>query len=537
MAEIFEIPLLNPIPFRKLVEIDDRYNTIPFDLQPTPHTTGGCYYQKWQINDSTKIQVLSDYTPDANQLRILIYGIGSAEIVKTINFTEVVSAIKEQTFKVYEAEFDFSDLGAGYYYANVVYNDESLNEIIHQSQAFQVAETWEDTLLFQYKNSYNDFSIVFEKGIEFDFRIEASLRDFQPQFNAETYTDQEYDARQLSGIPYRNFKLETKNVPDWALDKLNRILNVDEKRIDGVYYEKTDGAKLEIERQQAYPYGLASIDLMPVDNFFLQRLQIDDMAAGEYILIQKVLQYIDNTANRAIVGKFVANTHLTRIAFINKGADAFTLKVGTTEGGSEIGEFDIADTDLTGSLLIGHMFDSAETVYLSGLGDTLLNLFVDYKKYDEDPITINGGSGGASASLLPNTVYWFTEIQDGDLESNWDLASGLGIVGTAFEGCAICDGRGVTPDLSDTTPIGVNLASIITLNTFVGANSKVIQWENMPPKSVNLPNSSVSGLSDNADDRTVMRPTSQQSIQIGGTSVPFDVRQKSYVMLPYIKLP
>lgn len=264
MAKTFLISQANPIPFRRIQEFADKYNTIPFDLQPTANTVNGCYYQKWEFLDDTRIQFLSDYP----NVTITVYKLGTRWSVATIAPIEVITNIQGQTFKVYEAEFDFSDYGNGFFYAEISFTDEDNILNIYQSQAWHTAPSWEDTVLFEYKNSFNNYSVVFETGITFSTRLEAQIREFTPQFDDELYVDQIHNSTQLSATPFKQFKLVTRNLPDWALNLLNWVLNVDEKQIDGVYYEKTTGAKLDIQRSESYPYGSATIDIVPVENFF-----------------------------------------------------------------------------------------------------------------------------------------------------------------------------------------------------------------------------------------------------------------------------
>lgn len=533
MAKTFLISQANPIPFRQIKEFADKYNTIPFDLQPTQRTVNGCYYQKWEFGDDTKIQYLSDYS----DVTITVYKLGTRTAVATIVPVEKVSNIQNQTFKVYEAEFDFSDYGNGFFYAEISYVDDDAVLNIYQSQAWYTASKWPETVLFEYKNSFNNYSVVFETGIVFNTRLEAQIREFSPQFDDELYIDQMHNATQLGSVPFKQFKLTTQYLPDWALNLLNWVLNVDEKQIDSVYYEKTTGAKLEIQRVDGYAYGIATIDVTPVENFFLQRLKSGDMADGLYTIITKRLQYIDNAVNRTITGVFRANTTLVRIDITNKGLDAFTVNVGTTDGGSELGQEVFTETDATGVVLIHEHFDSDTPIYITGVAGAQLNLFVIFDQDDEPAININGGE--PTGLYAKGTFAYFLEIEGGDLEANWDLASGLGKPNTRYSNCAICDGRNGTPDETDTFTIGVGIGNTEALTTQVGQNSTTLLKANLP--SILLTEGkdrggSGSGREVVSADFNGVPSGNKQVVELGGVSTAIDNRPKASYKLPFLAI-
>jgi hypothetical protein len=549
MAKTFLISQANPMPFRQIKEFAYKYNTIPFDLQPTARTVNGCYYQKWEFGDDTKIQYLSDY-PDVT---ITVYKLGTRISVATILPVEKVSNIQNQTFKVYEAEFDFSDYGNGFFYAEISFVDDDSVLNIYQSQAWQTANKWPETVLFEYKNSFNNYSVVFETGITFNTRLEAQIREFTPQFEDELYIDEMHNATQLNSIPFKQFKLTTQYLPDWALNLLNWVLNVDEKQIDSVYYEKTTGAKLEIQRVDGYAYGIASIDIIPVENFFLQRLKSGDMADGLYTIITKRLQWIDNAVNRTINGSFRVNTNLRRVDLINKGLDAFTINIGTTDGGAEIATADVTADDETYTLIIHHFFDSDTPVYITGIAGAQLNLFVIFDQDDEPNINISTDG----AQLFPKNFRGsFLEIADGELEASFDLASGLGKPNTGYSNCAICDGRNGTPNLMDSYSIFVGISNIALLGSAVGSNSKLIAKTNLPNSGVGLFASYVNASGgDQGPNETDHVARSRQVgnsyetakapgniTQISGISfplgdaTPLDIRPKSIYELPFLAI-
>jgi len=546
MAKTFYISESNPIPFTKLVDIDPRYNTVRPSIARTPKTVNGCYFQKWQGNDATKIQFLSDW-----ECEIRVFRNNGVEVA-TIVPIEVVTNIVNQTFHVYEAEFDFSDYGKGLFYAEISYTDDEDVEVIYQSEIWQTAEKWPDTMLWEYKNSYNARSVVYETGIEFNFRVESQVREYSPDFDSELYVDQPHNVTQLSAVTFKKYKLVTQYLPDWALTILTQLLNVDEKKGDGEYYEKNDGAKFEMNRVDGFEYGYASIDIVPITNFFLNRLIVGDMADGEYVIYPKRLQWIDNAVNRTIIGKFRVNTCLRRIDIINKGATEFTIKVGTTNGGNELGEKLVLASDPVAVLVCLTPFDSDTTVYITGIDDATLNLFVLYDQDDEVGININGGTGGGFRWPKGYCGYW-EETEDGDLEAIWDLASGLGKSGTKFENCAIRDGRNGTQNELGGYDVAIdNLTDVgLHLGEQVGANTKAIAKANLPAEGVllfeNVANNTPNDKPNNTQSAAITSNYGGLGYEIHrgggvaniglssplGSGTAFDVRPKSFKKLPF----
>lgn len=260
------------------------------------------------------------------------------------------------------------------------------------------------------------------------------------------------------------------------------------------------------------------------------------MADGLYTIITKRLQWIDNAANRTISGKFRVNTNLRRIDLINKGLDAFTIKVGTTNGGSEIAEADIAVTDETYTLIIHQFFDSDTTVYITGIDTAQLNLFVIFDQDDEENINISGGTSGVY--LFPQGFEgYFPEMYDGHLEACWDLASGLGKPNTRYSNCAIRDGRNGTNNDADTFDIGVAIANTVALQTLVGQNSTVLTIPNLPPNPIPFGTDLKGGAQGvKVLSVDVPGPKGQITKDVGGTSVPIDNRPRSRYKLPFIAI-
>lgn len=437
MANTFEIALVNPLRFVKAVVDADKYILSPFDLD-----TSVKYLQKFTRKDSTKIQVLSDF-----EFTFKIYKSSDNSLVSTLIPVENDSGIIGQTFKIYEVSIDFSLLAVGIYYCEIVYTNEADEEITYTSECIDVQNEHENTIVFEYTNSENNFSVVFETEIEFSLRVEGNITNFTPEFDDIIYNDQKRNATKLDSIPYRSFELFIGNaagIPEWMADKVNRLMSCDQIKIEGVYYEKTEGAKWEIQKPDLYNKPILSINIMPVENFFLQKLQLDDIGGNndnEFTPVQKIKNYFETIDDISMIGFFKKYTLLEKICIINTG-DPFTLNVGTTNGGSEIGAFEIADMLTTQT--INWLFGDVTNVYLTGLDENTKDISVIYKQLDTAPIS---GSPNPYKKLGVGATMVYKEVSAGMFEVDFNLGTGFGNVDTDWDGWALCDGRNGTDDM------------------------------------------------------------------------------------------
>jgi len=139
------------------------------------------------------------------------------------------------------------------------------------SEPIEIKETHPETLLFKYRNSYNDQGVFYEiSAIEFYYRVNAALTDLSTGSKFEVYEDQPLNLQLLSGVPYREWTLgigvANKPVPDYQIDKMERILLSDTLWIDSRQYTRTDGSKLEVERVEKHPLVTATIAIREKEN-------------------------------------------------------------------------------------------------------------------------------------------------------------------------------------------------------------------------------------------------------------------------------
>lgn len=264
MISVLNIPFLNSLKFVPSTatpgyphfDADWAFNQIKV------FETKAKYYQKWQVGDSTIIQIESSIIPDP----LKIYN--CKELVKIISFVKVADA-PDLGVSVYEAPFNIDDLDVyGVYYAYIHVQYMSI-EFASISEPIRLQTLWENTMLFTYRNSVNNWGVAFTTGIQFGFRCEAGIMDYQPESDTIDYIDQIHNVEILSGTPFRTFKLyvgDERGVSPWVLDLLNWILVCDNVEIEGLQYTKNAGAKWEINRIKPWPLYGGSIEITPSKN-------------------------------------------------------------------------------------------------------------------------------------------------------------------------------------------------------------------------------------------------------------------------------
>lgn len=430
-----EVVPLNPIHF---------HGIMPYDFE---HAKSDCYFQKIQIGDLTKIQILSD--EEALTLTVRDF-VTDAEIA-SFPVAEIPTLLIDQDFRVFESTIDWSAAGVGKFYVTIEWGGGQL-----ASSPFDVKSEQPNTLLFRYRNSENNYSVLFDTGIVFDLRVEGDIQDFEPRFDDEIYNDQLRNATKLSSVPYRVYTLYvggSYGVPDWMADKVNRVMSCDMIKIDGDDFEKTPDADWEPLRQDNYPLIGLKIQIMPTNNLFLQRLKFmsddDDMST---LVLKRLSRNFPNVSGSIqMQSTFRDMSVLIYLRVLRRGAP-FTFTIGTSLGGAEIATFEAVEA--CGTYQVRHPFFEPVTLYIGGIGNDS-DVSVIYEQLDET----GGGSGG---QIPPNPeiagigTVWMYHRSMADFEADFDMVTGLGRIGTPWQGWAFCNGDNGTPDMGGKVAVGYN---------------------------------------------------------------------------------
>lgn len=189
----------------------------------------------------------------------------------------------------------------------------------------------------------------------------------------------------------------------------------------------------------------------------------------------KTLFYIDQSTNITIPITFRNYSVLATLYFINNSGSEQTLKMGVTDGGSEVAEITVPNGVI--SINIDYLFTSAQTLYITGLDGVNYSMVILYYQLDEAPVIPSGGEGGLIKRWIAGTIYEFIPLYEGHTAAVWDLLTGLGKTGTDYEG-AVLFGTNDLPSLSETYLIGYKNGD--TLGGITGENEFEIEEENLP---------------------------------------------------------
>lgn len=255
------IPYINPIEiYKKEFTPQAQYNSkhindVPFEQQLYPWQQKTSFAQKWQLNDSIRIQFRSELGPISWKL----FG-AAGNLVDDGLFTQVLQNTDNPLEFIYQADIDLSPYDEGCYYFEF-----DLGGVLTLiSERLEFSNIIENSLLLLYSNSSFRDEVVFETGIDFTIRITGRLKYKAPGSKDVVYEDQVLNETIVDSKIFDLWELQLsdeRGIPDWMIRKLNGILSCDTLVIDGRLFAKSDGAKLEESAQENYPMRGWKIEL------------------------------------------------------------------------------------------------------------------------------------------------------------------------------------------------------------------------------------------------------------------------------------
>jgi hypothetical protein len=255
MANEIYLPFLNPIRFVELDPVQlPQYLTKHFDdywfkEQLQPYETVVDFKQRYQTNDTIYLQFEANFA--AIQMQVI-------DCEQNVLLTQSATQVRENKYMagyyVYELTLSLATFPEGTIYLKL---NLGLGSKLMISEPIEVAETWPNTILFQYNNSKYHGDVIFETGIVFGFRCEAVIEEYEPGAERTSYRDQKLNPTTLKVRPFDSFTLvagHRTGIPAWVAKKMNWIWSCDNVLLDGKSFAVLDDGKLEDEEiHKQYP--------------------------------------------------------------------------------------------------------------------------------------------------------------------------------------------------------------------------------------------------------------------------------------------
>lgn len=310
MAFNFDVSILNPLRLFQLSDsngassqtinyatFDANYQTRPFDkdffARNIPnYDRQTTYCQPYQQGDVLRLQFLGLQNDNTNNQYLLDILNTSGQSVLTASPTQGVTPIGGQ----YITEFSVPLIGVaeGEYFVSIRYRKFLAGSYTYTyliSEPINVKQSHENTLLFEYENSYNTQGIIFEQlSAPFHFRVHSALTELNPDSKFTTYEDEPLNLEMLSGTPFRLWTLgiggNGNPIPQWVADKIERITLCDTLKIDGKLYTRNEGAKLEANRKQRTPlfsWKIALREKINDNNLYISDYQANKIITADVV--------------------------------------------------------------------------------------------------------------------------------------------------------------------------------------------------------------------------------------------------------------
>lgn len=431
-----------------------------------------CYFQKWRSNMTLKQQIIADELPDPIQF-VNEKGILVDEADWSVN-PLILEGLPD--LRIYELSFAFAALPVGVYQLR-------FNQF--ESELINVQTSHPNTVSIKYKHSENNYDVVFDTGIEFELLVEGYVGDFTPKNDRVSFNDQPQNLTQLFSVAYRNFKLNIGGawmVPWWMMDKINYITQCDQVFYNSIMYVPLNEAQFEVESNPQNDYIYGSLDIQPAENNFTKYKTSPDPTGPSYKYMRKVVKLENITGDQIVSSVFTTDSYLNTLIVQKSGAD-YTIKLGTTPGGEDIGSI-LVDKPDGYEYEVTYVFNGTTTVYLSGIGLNADRLYLLYDQLDAPDIPVNGGSSVTTPQLGIGATIMYDTLK-GNLALDFDLSTGLGNPNRSYKGWCISGSNGST-NRDDKYAIGWNRIDPIDIGTEIGSHEKTILKANLPASGLSM---------------------------------------------------
>jgi hypothetical protein len=338
----------------------------------------------------------------------------------------------------------------GTYVIQVVFtlSDDSTDDYL--SEPIEIKQSHENTILLGYRHSENDFDMIHQKKLidyktdidagtttpqslivaapVYRMRVEGGLwsKDEAPASDDVAYVDETRSTKMLSSTPFNKYLFSFGNndgLPNWLIDKINRVFSCEFVKIDRTFYTKSDGASFaQLHFTERYPMGAWSLEVVPYEN--------------DYSKTYKALMTDDGVGNQVIsAGLVVANTITPTPTFeavlnpvdVATALDALNGEVIQTTILDKISEASDSKADIRTSILAkgGTLPTTTPLSGYSTVIDSLATGDATWTLKDTAGATLDTGTiaaGGSDDIEAPDATANVT--RDGVAYSSTDIKSG-----------------------------------------------------------------------------------------------------------------
>ena len=212
------------------------------------------YWQKVQVGDNFRIQMLCTADNLTTATAKLINKNGS--VYHTYTFASL--SLTSDGYTGYEVTGAMPSIPEGYYtWQLTIPVDTGINLILY-SEPLWIKVAHENTILITYYNSVSQFGMFFPSSHTHSLRIEGGVlpSNFTPQAKVTMYEDLNYVPQITYAVPYNTFKFSfgpSDGIPNWMVDKLNRIFLLSYFDFDGTQYIRAESSQLERSGDSLHP--------------------------------------------------------------------------------------------------------------------------------------------------------------------------------------------------------------------------------------------------------------------------------------------
>jgi hypothetical protein len=226
------------------------------------------YFQKYQTNDVTKIQIISENDNDNSAWTMRVEDCRGVSQNVDIPVTIVGDVI--EGYDVVEFFIAFNQFADGCY--KFIISNSALDVTLF-SDLIDIADEHEGTMLLSYNNSENSPGTAFSTGIIFNLRVEAqgkkTPKSLRPQANETIYDNTVGGYALLHSDAYDNYNYNfggIAGIPDYLTKIVNYSLSCDFLLIDGHQACKAVESTFEAVEADNYPYRSWNIEMAVSDS-------------------------------------------------------------------------------------------------------------------------------------------------------------------------------------------------------------------------------------------------------------------------------